>query len=81
MKASVLENGSYDQKVGKNDNEADRHAKSDNHIVTSAPVVADVLSTFLIKKLDRLVVVALFWVVSRHCHVEISGGFVGSKRS
>lgn len=71
MEASVFENGAYDQKVGKDDDEADRHAQTDNHIVTLAPVVADVLATLLIEKFDAMVIVAS---LNQFIHVEMSGG-------
>ena len=74
MKASVFENGRYDQKVGKNNNEANGHAQSDDHVVTSAPVGADVLATLLIEEFDGAVVVASLFVRIDCIHAETAGG-------
>lgn len=71
VKASVFENGAYDQKIGEDDNEADHHAQTDDYIVPSAPVVTDVLPAGLVEKLDRAVEVAPLCVVLRCIHVEV----------
>ena len=66
MKASVLDDGGYDQNVGEDDDKADDHAQGDDGVVTLAPVIADVLPTGLVEELDSAVEVASLRVL-RHC--------------
>lgn len=58
VKPFVFENGRYDQKVGKNNNDANDHAQGYNHIVTLVPFCVDGLSTVVVEKFDFLTVVA-----------------------
>lgn len=58
VKPSVFENGSYDQKIWKNNYEANSHAQSDNSIVTTAPVWSDALFAKVVKKKDIFIIMA-----------------------
>lgn len=78
MKASVSDNGCYDQNVGKDNNETHRHAHTDNHIVTVTPVRTDFFFTKVIEKFDRFIVVALRCVIGNH--LELSDGGTGEER-